>query len=373
MKKKILLFAICTIVLISSSACFPTGENNDVITSTGQTVSPKHIKRELGENLSVDADINVSENVKWKEYNAELKNFSEKELNVSFLNDKEISKQIESPSIYSKDKAISYEFSDNTYLSVQSGYLYYTHPQYDKGYYSVAISDRSVGNIRPDIAEVYTKSSLEGIDKEESIEQVRGILNSLEISVFNQPQAYSLDYETLMSEWVDFTLPNGMPAEPWTREDEAYVIFFTAMADNLNISDLSYSDSQKQVIVPGSQIYAIVSKNGIICLSIQGIYSINNTSDDREIISSESALEIVNTKYSNIILTDKVLISRISAELVSICENADQYKYKLVPAWVFTLSQTFTSNDIKGEHTRVVNFKVVINAITGSEMRLGGA
>jgi hypothetical protein len=376
------LLAVLILANVTFAGCFPTGKtdknetantavdiNSDGGSSSSETI-PKHLDEELLDKLEINADINVPADAKWKTYSATLKNFSEEELNNAFLNEKTIKDKYENQLYEDRDDlSISYNFSDDTNLAVQAGMITYSHPEYNHRY--MLANDDDLGNfIRPDIADLYTETSLDGIDREQSVDLVKGKLSALGVSVFDTPEVYALNYDTFKNLWEDYEEKDGTPAKPWDKDDEAYLIIFKEQTEGLPITDEGYTNAENGLRTSGGRIYGLVSKSGLIYLSLAGIYEISEPSNDVNLISFNAAKEVVKEKYNNIILTSTILISEVTAELIPVHSSIDEAE--LIPAWTFTVSQEQTFSDEKGTHTKVSKFPVFINGKTGSEIRIGG-
>jgi hypothetical protein len=375
------LLAVLILANVTFAGCFPTGKtttnepantaadiNSDGDSSSAETV-PKHLDEKLLDKLEINADINFPDDAKWKTYSATPKKFSEEELNNAFLNEKTIKDKYENQLYENRDDlSIIYNFSDDTSLIVQTGMITYSHPEYDHRY---MITDDDFGNfIRPDIADLYTETSLDGIDREQSVDLVKGKLSALGVSVSDTPEVYALNYDTFKNMWEDYEEKDGTPAKPWDKDDEAYLIIFKEQAEALPITGEGYVNAENGVSTSGGRIYGLVSKSGLIYLNLSGIYEISEPSTEVNLISFNTAKEVVKEKYNNIILSSTILISEVTVELIPVHSSID--KAELVPTWIFTASQEQTFSDEKGIYTKASKFPVFVNGKTGDEIRIGG-
>jgi hypothetical protein len=299
MKKHFIKHSLLTVLIlvnVTFTGCFPTGKtstnelantaadiNSDGGFSSSEAV-PKHLNEELLDKLEINADINFPADAKWKTYSATLKNFSEEELNTAFLNEKTIKDKYEYQLYEDRDDVTTtYNFSDDTSLNVQAGMAIYSHPEYDHRY---MLADDDLSNfIRPDIADLYTETSLDGIDRAQSVDLVKGKLSALGVSVSDTPEVYALNYDTFKNLWENYEEKDGTPAKPWDKDDEAYLIIFKEQAETLPITDEGYINAENGLSTNGGRIYGLVSKSGLIYLSLAGIYEISEPSNNVNLIS----------------------------------------------------------------------------------------
>lgn len=378
--KKILLFIGCSFVFVLS-ACFPTGSTNDSPSDTTNpndsksiTPAPGFIDTELDKNLIVQADVVEPAREHLKIRTIHLKEFDQKQIENVFLKNRTVVNSHENNNEYFpnyKDQTI--EFEDGSYVRKELGKLIFNDIFYQERFYDAVISDLSFF-IRSDIKDVFQKDSLDNIDKNQAIETVKNIVKELGISSLGNAEVYALDLEGLSSQWEDFPTKSGESPRKWEKEDEAYLVAFPVVYDNVRITTKGYVNEANAIPAIGSRIMGVVNKNGLIHLTCTGIYEVGKTvKENITAISVDSALEIVKNKYKDVLLTVPIRISHIALEYVPTVSNNDGVAYQLVPAWVFTAHQKTTYNDPKkGAFEDDSEFTIIINAETGKEIRIGG-
>ncbi|PLR86823.1 hypothetical protein CVD25_17915 [Bacillus canaveralius] len=376
MKKIVILWVcICSFVL---SACFPTGEQKDssrsVSVGTASGSTPKFMEMELEENLKINADITGVESKKLKNYSISLKNLDENQILKTFLKDKTIVENREVKNdLFPDYKDKFFGFSDGSYLTMQLGSIRYDDSFYSEREYENVISG-STYFMRNDLKDVFNETTLEGLDKNEAVEKVRNAVKDLGIFQTGNPEVITLDFKTLESEWEDYETKDGSQPRKFEKDDEAYAVIFPVVLDKTNITNKGYSNADNQMEVVGSRIMGVVGKDGLIFLTVQGIYEIGETlKDNISPISLETALEKVKNKYKDVLIKDPILISRIALEYVPTVSTTEGINYKLIPAWVFSGKQDLTIDDKKGGSFKMsADFSILINAETGEELRSGG-
>jgi hypothetical protein len=363
-------------VAVTLSSCFPSGDDEgarDLEYVVGdEAFIPSYVNEELLDNLSIDAEVSYPTDSQWKAFEVGYKIFEETEYIELLAGDRDVRERNEMPSaIEPTTQAVGCMLSDDSVLSLDSGSLYYaTRAFLDRTYSNVLFS--SGYTLRPDLGTVYNKGTLDGFNKDEAVNIVNELVHSLGIPVSATPNVYALDYETLMSEWEDFTLKDGSPATSWTEDDEAYLIEFIEEFDGLPVTNAGYIDREKQQAVNGGRIYSLVSQEGLIYFSCSGIFE-SVGSESASLISLDTAIQRVQDKYENIIITDPLAFSRISAALVPVCVSAEPLAFELVPGWVISGSQVLTISKGDDTFTQTVPVTLLINGITGKEIQTKGA
>jgi hypothetical protein len=378
-KLKKLVFLIMCLTLIVLTACFPTGEQKDssstVLLNETEGSRPISIDRELEENLYVKGEVNWPEVERFKSRQVSLKmKFDVKKDLGPLLKNKQIKETREvNNGMFKNHKDTFISFADGSYLSIQYGRVRYSDTIFQEREYENVISG-STYFIRPDLREVFKKNELEGLDKNNAIQQVKNALTGLGIDKLGDPDVIALDFETLDSEWEDYETKDGSEPRKFKKEDEAYLVIYPVVSDGIKITTTGYFNPDNQIDAIGSRVMGVVSKDGLLLLQVSGIYDKGDiVNDNINPISLETALKKVKNKYKNIMIEDPILISKISLEYVPIVASTDTIKYVLAPAWVFQGKQDKTMDDKKGGTIQVSDdFTILINAETGEEIRSGG-
>jgi len=373
--KKIRLLLLCTLLVVLSG-CFPTGEQNAASDSEKVNIAnepiPDNLNMELDKNLLIKADITGGENNEYPSLSISLKDLNSDPLKQDLVTDKKLLETFKSNSDIKPDyKDTYFEFTDGSHMSIQLGAVRFEDTFYsDREYFDVIYGAKPY--IRADLHDIYKKTTLENINSNEAIEQVKKAATEFGVINLGNPDVVALDLETLKSEWEDYEQKDGSHPRKWEKADEAYVVTFPVVHNNLNITNKGYLSNAANIAVIGSRVIGVVNKDGIIALTLDGIYDTGTTIKDKVNPSSlEDALKMVKTKYKDVVLTDPITISKIALEYVPIVSKQDSISYELIPAWVFTAKQDVTSTDGKDTYTAPVYFTIIIDADTGQEMRIG--
>jgi|GEM_PF-3153640 len=225
------------------------------------------------------------------------------------------------------------------------------------------------------------KQEFSFLTKQKAIEETVRILKELNISPHLPPQIYALDYKTLQKErerllredesFKAFVEMGKVKLkDEWTEDDDCYYMIFQTEMYGIPCDPIGYTQQSSEFPVNGSEIGAIVSKNGFEACFVKGSVYVEEKSDQniKSLISLEQALKSLNEKYNNIILSSKVTVTNISLiyapVLTGITRNNQEEQIELVPTWLFETEQSYT----KGNKKSIGKTIVRINAITGKEI-----
>lgn len=386
MKKNICIFGTVLISLLFLSGCFPDGKpeqpngNESAASSTPSisTSTPSEIQKNLANNIVLNGTVYIPAVTPSSTFQAVPLNFDYNQLSDIFLQGKSDVRYEERRHPFTNE--IMYRgfiASDTSGVSINyegvSNGLFFGEKVYNDYPYALSMYAYE-GWIRPDFRKKFPLQLLENIDKEQAISLVKEKLDALNVPVLETPEVYSLDIDSLKKDfdtnWKDFEnpkYPDGKHPE-WTKEQEAYVIVYqAALPDGSPITQKSYMPGAiYNNPIYGSKLAGVVSKEGLIFLNVVGTYDVQGQQPlSGPVISLESACDRMAATYDNILVTDPIEIQKISLEYVPRFINAENYKFEIVPAWVFQGTQEL--NDEKGG-TSSVDVLVMIDAVTGAEI-----
>lgn len=225
------------------------------------------------------------------------------------------------------------------------------------------------------------KQELSFLTKQKVIDETANILKELNISPHLPPEIYALDYKTLQKEQERLLredesfkafveMGKVKLKDKWSEDNDCYYMIFQTEMYGIPCDSIGYTQQSSDFPVNGSEIGAIVSKNGFEACFVKGsVYTEENSVHDiKSLISLEQALESLKEKYNNIILSSKVTVTNISLiyapVLTGITRNNQKEQIELVPTWLFETEQSYT----KGNKKSIGKIIVRINAITGKEI-----
>lgn len=193
---------------------------------------------------------------------------------------------------------------------------------------------------------------LDFMSYEDSLSDIKRILETAEIPPFDVAEAYSLDLETIKKHYELYLKSGDASIEKsslsWDKEDESYLFSLRQLIDAIPVVNKSWQmpDGTKGSAwgnpMPATTVTLVYNKLGISEITAYNILTIAEELESRSLISIFEALNILIEDYSLIILEEDIRI--ISGELgyLSIPE-ADGIK--LVPGWLFCSVKAATINN----------------------------
>lgn len=312
---------------------------------------------DLLENLTIDATIQSSDISEAPILIGKTQTLNIEDLSNTLLGTSQIDYQVQ-------NEYIDLGLCENKLISTSFyGYFYVTSTLYDT-ITSTAINSYGHNYIlKPDL-NVFSDDDLTFMTKSDAVTICTDILDKLSINYLDNPEIYSLDYEglklkydeALNDEYLSNLINIGkIPSKDnWSKDDEGYFIIFTTKIGDLPLSSIGYDDKNTTYSVEGSQIICFVNKDGLDSIKSQGnIYTKTSTMDSpSNLISLEESVEILKSKYENIILTNENVIEEISLQYIpcikdiqSIDDSLLATEYYFKPAWVFKIKSNLPDDD----------------------------
>jgi len=331
------------------------------------------IEYELADGLYVNADLNIVWDAEWKDNHVLLRNWDTGSVRNAFGNGQKITDTKTMPNMHNDKKEDEYIYwDDGSMLIIQQGNLqYYTITELNYSYLGYLYG--TMPYLTEETTERFPETEIPGIDKEDAIEQMKGILQDIKVEV-SDPIVYSLTYEKL-EENTDYsqTDSNGNAPHKWSEEDAAYAIAFKGTLDSLPITEVGYRSGP----AAGERIVGIFGKQGLIAFQALNIYEAEEENQlSEEILDVETVLENIRNKFRNIMITDKIEIEKISLEYVPVLEDVNSGAYKLKPMFVCMARQEIERTEDKKENNSIEEnriFPIIFDAQTGMEIQIGGA
>ena len=294
-------------------------------------------------NISEVADPEVNE---IGVYSASLKSWNEELAYNIFAGNKHVVNWEEVPSDINPGETYKYyELEDGSLYVVENGRIYYT----TRSSYSYSLVAEQI------LFNGYTTNadSIDGFDKQEAKNTADDIVNKLGIDVYSS-EIIAMDKDAMIAadisresneDTVDF---KGEPISPWTEQQEGYIVSYTVNSDNLPVS-----------VRNGSQVYMVISRNGLEYLSISWIYEENDVPDySTTVCTAEEAANAfieyyeINPDMSNY---HQMLVENCKLVYIPIA-NEDNVSYQMKPFWEFDTKTIVTWGAIPEESVEAGSF-----------------
>lgn len=344
-------------------------------------LSRSKISRTLSSGVVVDADVTAVNKDNLAAYTSSLRLFSVLELTTA-LN---LSAQdaINSYTQYSLDALVPgtleyLEFENSKQISCITNQFWYTTDTFQKAR-DLMVTEGSENNV--DL--FLTEKNLDFATIKQARAEVLAVLDELGISVVDDPLALTLDYESLVAENERQYAAASEQAEQYgqmkylpeklafTEDDACYLLYYPVAVDGLPVSSRTNGVFGDGSWVPGTELVACYSKDGLAGLMLDYQPEVLEKSEARPVLSLEDILRTVEAKYDSLILNGDYLIYDIRLEYITRPVSGAENTYNLIPVWRFATEHTYTlrkGDDSDASLTLTELFCDTFDAVTGEEL-----
>ena len=324
MSKKKLLLLFTTLLLITISGCFPTGEirhgGNSELSPDAQQIADNIKNFELDLTLPEKSP----ENLPMLELH--IKEWDTDKVLGLLVGDEEITQRDEYDSDhYAGEKYTVYQ-NDNMFLSIEKGRLGYNR----KTNYSQQITSALDSCYYTEPYDINCSFAT----REEVAAKFKELLNALGITNLSEPDVKAVNPD-FANRILRETAPSGK-FTPWTDE-EIYYINFSQVYEGVPVSnyDIIRHNGEGYVSM-AAKISAVFDKTGIIKLSFQNIKTPEYKKlETVSVTPPENALKTVVNHFAS----QKLLRyhTMFDCELIyADVSNNNRTAYTLIPVWQFT-------------------------------------
>lgn len=263
MKKKTMA-AVCAVTLISLLAgCYPSGVKAppDTVDSISQPISDT-----IGGDENNSDSVETSEAVGDKIPSVTLvpRKWDNKKIIDYFLSGKTISKTSEYESDdFPDEKRYVYDTEDDLRLILERGRITFDNKalllEFSYGYIQTFLDNSYYEDLNGELA---------SLSKASATDTVTRVLNDIGINNFGEPEIYAVtaaDAKKICS--------NEFEIADWTSDNEVYIMKFPLIYEDVPIIQKAVAIGETDIGFHGSYIDAIVSKDGVISLKLNGIQS----------------------------------------------------------------------------------------------------
>lgn len=347
-------------------------------TSAGNTAN--HIKKQLAENLSVDANINGNAMVA-EIFTAKYHSVDTNLLLKTLFSKKAIKKHDNAQGID------DYQATDGSYLNNSLGIFGFADKIKPNIHYAFFMDPHDVDDYN--VNQFSTNSNFSFETRESAMDKIRKVLATLGVNADGEFTCYSLDHKTLheqqdayikrqesdpnMAKYFKSDLKAGRIKlqQTWTENDDCYFLIFHPEINGIPLTRQIHGSADNGTEVDGTDITAIYDKNGIVDLKVNYLYDRTRVvTKGTALLGAEKALESIKNKFDAIILSTSTTVKKMSLEYVPVLENKSRKDFRLTPAWVCDIEQVSKKPDKKAgkeiSHSDVS--EILIDAVTGKEI-----
>lgn len=380
------IFLFICICMISGCSLFPDGTMNQVEDNgvegnqTALKEKDGHIEGQLLNNMRVDADVVTYGDTEWKQLKATGKKYGQEQADQDALVFQNKENIVESKSEdvggyiryeYSYDDG-AYFYGDTYTMSYFRNKDKYVNSKRMYMYNRIFSSD---SEITADLNQLFSVEELEGVSKQDAINEVRQICKKLNINLSDiEPSVYVMDTEhmnqlieqyTSLQYVMDLTTGNK-ERNVWTEEDEEYYMTFYMEMNGVPI--LAKGFSTETLYAAQCEVTVVYGRDGIIKLNANRLYDFESAQDlEGTICSASEALDSVAATYQYNTDTD-FDISQIQLMYVVIGKEgqlkADKTEYTVRPYWACTM--VYHKSKIPGSEEKDYHKKIttLVDAVT---------
>lgn len=257
-----------------------------------------------------------------------------------------------------------WEDKDKNYLLIEPGRVMYTTREFYDTFDSILYDE--TGLFRDNYGETLARGNIWGISEEKAVETVQRIVEKNKISVKNI-EAYSLTKDNLTKlskifmsdqEYAEYISdPDNEPMKRvFTEKDEGWLVVMSVCAGENALYPNEYEYGEHYY--PGSQIWAIVNKNGLVTFQADGIYDVDTDTPKKiKALSPEQAKETLNQKFKNIISSQRPECKEMKQSFLAVNDGKDN-TVSFIPVYIFQVEQKI--DDVKGDKKRQATQHMVL-------------
>ncbi len=183
---------------------------------------------------------------------------------------------------------------------------------------------------------------LSAFSRENAVTRVNEFLDRLGIENYGKPKIAPIkaDYANkVLDVFKGRVDKNGVVFDytPWTADEEIYILRYPLIYGTAELTEDDLAGSQSPGTIGGSYIDAMVSKDKVLKVYGNGIYSeeYEITNKIRVNCNSDQALEKLKKYYSGLTLDDPINYYKCKLVYVPGDETGDHMTVNYTPAWVF--------------------------------------
>lgn len=370
MMKKV-LFGILTFAVIGCMGCGerqekevnpePVQEKTEASYKEGETVT---INEEILENLYIEADIEIPSSTK-KVYETTLKKFDEDEMIQMFFSEDGSEDVIRE---YDETGGVSAEYGAQSLILVDGSLRYFRDDEIQsiRNLISCAeayqiLESGELGFQSIEEADALVRSYLDKMNI--AGEAVRKTVYSADAQKLQGIQNYCLENDETfraMTENGKFQIKDS-----FEENNEVYYLEYQFQLDgtpvfNSDDPDIAVSGGiEAPPIAQVMKVTAYVSASGIRYMEISNVVEREmELAEEGELITVDEVKQSLSRKYGDVILTNKMTVSRIYLEYIPQIDIVDYTKIKMTPVWCCEIQEE-GSDFIQGDR---------YHAITGEEI-----
>ena len=350
MKKSIFILSMFLCVF-AVSACSQSGQREAVPSASGtegihtpsqdSAMNTDSIVLSLDENTQVNAEVSTPEslqNMKMNLVKAHRPTMKEEDIQKLFATEMHVDKKVMDKGYKSRELG-EYDISllygkEGEFMEVSPTDIYFHTPGYDY-YLNCLFTDPAFDDYN--LSRFSLTKELPFAPRENVFQIIKNYFDALGISISDDYEAYALNHKKLQKEEkpmdADGKILNEDKKNCWTKEDDAYYFILQQEVDGVPIRQVQYGDGFQGTGIEQTELMAVYGARGMIAFREYWGYVLEETTEEREIISLDRALESLQKKYDMLLTKDSTLFDEVALELMPVFIRDNEYE--IHPVWAF--------------------------------------
>lgn len=376
MKKSIFILSMFLCVF-AVSACSQSGQREAVPSASGtegiytpsqdSAMNTDSIVLSLDENTQVNAEVSTPEslqNMKMNLVKAHRPMMKEADIQKLFATEMDVDRKVMDKGYKSRELG-DYDISllygkQGEFMEFSPTDIYFQTPDYEY-YLNCLFTDPLFESYN--LPHFSLSKDLSFASREDVFQSLKGYFDALGISISDDYEAYALNHKKLQKEEQPTDSDGNIIEEyrkaSWTKEDDAYYFILHQEVDGVPIRQVAYGDGFQGTGIEQTELMAVYGARGLIAFREYWGYVLEETTEEREIISLDQALESLQKKYDMLLTKDSTLFDEVALELMPVFIRDNEYE--IHPVWAFR-------GEIKSENGPNIPIEIFFDGFSGQEI-----
>lgn len=385
-KKNIRIIMLVILVAVMMTGCFPTTEdkpNSSLLENSSNNQNdarefPTYIEDTDIEKLTIKANVNFPDNLdvnqKVSTSTAKLVTWDRDSFVAEFSNGRQVVDELSGDNMGPGDTFYSYGYEDGSRLAFYFGTVSYRTEMSDEHQYSYYFNYFENFKDENALGNMFSDKNIDGVEKSAALDSAKKVTALLEIDdILGWPQIYTMDADSVnqLQDEMDAKDKYGNPVSKWTSEQEAYLLVYPVLYQNIPSLYLSTANNTNEMM-SSSKVWFVYGRNGLISFDISRIFDVESTIQEAPVCSPLGVVKILKSSFENIIMDRELTISSIKLGYIVRQDMSDITKgnfdeLKFEPVWFVDGKYeevTTNSSDKKGTGSNP-NYFAIISAVSG--------
>lgn len=350
MKKSIFILSMFLCVF-AVSACSQSGQREAVPSASGtegihtpsqdSAMNTDSIVLSLDENTQVNAEVSTPEslqNMKMNLVKAHRPTMKEADIRKLFATEMDVDRKVRDKGYKSRELG-DYDISllygkQGEFMEISPTDIYFQIPDYEY-YLNCLFTDPLFESYN--LPHFSLSKELPFASREDVFQIIKNYFDTIDVSISENYEAYALNHKKLQKEEQPTDAEGNVVEEyrkaSWTKEDDAYYFILHQEVDGVPIRQVQYGDGFQGTGIEQTELMAVYGARGMIAFREYWGYVLEETMEEREIISLDQALESLQKKYDMLLTKDSTLFDEVALELMPVFIRDNEYE--IHPVWAF--------------------------------------